>query len=297
MESDEDVERRQVNNNENDVARISPMWDDYDNAEWGSWLIPIFVGINVIMFLVTMLVNNCPSHNNNNNVNGRSCVARFLGRVSFEPLRYNPLLGPGPHALLKMGAINWSAVVEHHQGWRLITSIWLHSGLIDLLVNMFCLLFVGIRIENLYGFLRVGIIYLLSGIGGNITSCLFYSKHICVGPSSALLGLIGAMFSDLLTNWTRYSNKACAVITLLFMFAINLILTIVPHPHNGGPIGGFAVGFLLGFILLVRPRVGWFPSIYSSKSKYKPYQYILGIVSLVLLIIVYVIGLVMVFKN
>lgn len=56
---------------------------------------------------------------------------------------------------------------------------------------------------------RVGILYLLSGFGGSILSCLFIQKSISVGASGALFGLLGAMLSELLTNWTIYSNKVC----------------------------------------------------------------------------------------
>lgn len=54
---------------------------------------------------------------------------------------------------------------------------------------------------------RVGVIYLLSGIGGSIMSSLFIQSNISVGASGALFGLLGAMLSELLTNWTIYANK------------------------------------------------------------------------------------------
>lgn len=55
--------------------------------KWVSWLIPLFVVANVIMFVITMYVNNCPK-------NSVDCVADFLGRFSFQPFKENPLLGP-----------------------------------------------------------------------------------------------------------------------------------------------------------------------------------------------------------
>lgn len=55
--------------------------------KWILWLIPSFVVANVVVFIVTMYVNDCPK-------NSVSCVARFLGRFSFQPLKENPLLGP-----------------------------------------------------------------------------------------------------------------------------------------------------------------------------------------------------------
>ena len=54
---------------------------------------------------------------------------------------------------------------------------------------------------------RVGAIYLLSGFGGSILSALFIQRNISVGASGALFGLLGAMLSELLTNWTIYANK------------------------------------------------------------------------------------------
>lgn len=64
---------------------------EYSDTQWTSWLVPMIVVANVAMFVVIMLVNNCPK--NNDGFQGR-CVARFLGRLSFQPLKENPLFGP-----------------------------------------------------------------------------------------------------------------------------------------------------------------------------------------------------------
>lgn len=61
--------------------------------------------------------------------------------------------------------------------------------------------------------MRVGIVYLLSGFGGSILSSLFIQRNISVGASGALFGLLGAMLSELLTNWTIYSNKVCFLVS------------------------------------------------------------------------------------
>ncbi|XP_038708146.1 RHOMBOID-like protein 2 isoform X2 [Tripterygium wilfordii] len=174
-------------------------------AQWTSWLVPMFVVANIAVFIVSMYINDCPKHNNSG-VQGK-CVARFLGRLSFEPLRENPLFGPSSSTLEKLGALEWTKVVIKHQGWRLITCIWLHAGVIHLLANMLSLVFIGIRLEQQFGFVRIGIIYLLSGFGGSVLSCLFIRNSISVGASGALFGLLGAMLSELLTNWNIYTNK------------------------------------------------------------------------------------------
>ncbi|PRQ17809.1 putative peptidase S54, rhomboid [Rosa chinensis] len=270
-------------------------------SSWTSWLVPMIVVANVAVFIVTMFVNNCPK--NNSGLEGK-CVARFLGRLSFQPLKENPLFGPSAATLEKMGGLQWYKVVHGNEAWRLIACIWLHAGVIHVLANMLSLVFIGIRLEQQFGFVRVGIIYLLSGLGGSILSALFLQSHnnISVGASGALFGLLGAMLSELLTNWSIYSNKAAALFTLVIIIAINLAVGILPHVDNFAHIGGFISGFLLGFVLLFRPQFGWLesrnlPAGARVKSKYKAYQLVFCVLALASVIVWYTVGLVMLFKG
>ncbi|XAR50926.1 hypothetical protein NMG60_11005393 [Bertholletia excelsa] len=249
------------------------------------------------MFVITMYVNDCPK-------NSVSCVARFLGRFSFQPFKENPLLGPSSLALEKMGALDVNKVVHRHEGWRLITCIWLHAGVFHLLANMLSLLVIGIRLEQEFGFVRIGLLYLISGFGGSLLSALFIQTLISVGASGALFGLLGAMLSELIINWTIYANKLAALLTLVIIIAINLAVGILPHVDNFAHIGGFLSGFLLGFVFLIRPQFGWLSQRYAPPGhfsttipKFKVYQCILWITSLIILIVGFTVGLVMLLRG
>ncbi|XVF53655.1 hypothetical protein PTKIN_Ptkin05aG0116200 [Pterospermum kingtungense] len=289
--------KRNYNNNSGYASTSTYLIEDTE-TQWTSWMVPMFVVTNIAVFIVVLYINNCPDHR----PVGKSCVARFLGRFSFQPLRENPLFGPSSSTLKKLGALEWSKIVLNHQGWRLVTCIWLHAGVIHLLVNMLSLVFIGIRLEQQFGFVRIGILYLLSGFGGSVLSSLFIQNNISVGASGALFGLLGAMLSELITNRTIYTNKAAALFTLLVIIAINLGVGILPHVDNFAHIGGFLTGFLLGFVLLPRPQFGWLerrnlPAGTRLKSKYKAYQYVLWLVSLVLLVVGFTVALVMLFRG
>uniref|UniRef100_A0A7N0V782 RHOMBOID-like protein n=1 Tax=Kalanchoe fedtschenkoi TaxID=63787 RepID=A0A7N0V782_KALFE len=272
---------------------------EHSDRRWRAWLVPLIVIANVAMFVGVMYVNDCPR-----NVVGfdRECVAGFLGRFSFQPLAENPLFGPSASTLLKMGALKRDKVVDGHQQWRLISCMWLHAGLIHLVVNMISLVFIGIRLEQQFGFVRVGIIYLLSGFGGSVLSSLFLRGNISIGASGALFGLLGAMLSELMTNWSIYTNRAAALFTLIIIIAINLAVGMLPHVDNFAHIGGFLAGFLLGFILLLRPQYGWVesrlrPTEGRVLSKHKAYQYVYLVVALILLAAGFAVGLVMLFRG
>ncbi|PON69331.1 Peptidase S54, rhomboid [Trema orientale] len=264
---------------------------------WGPWLVPSFVVANIALFVVTMFVNDCPK-------NSGSCLARFLGRFSFQPIKENPLLGPSSSALEKMGALEVNKVVHKHQAWRLLSCIWLHAGVFHVLANILSLLFIGIRLEQDFGFVKIGLLYVISGFGGSLLSALFIQNGISVGASGALFGLLGGMLSELITNWTLYANKVAALLTLVFIIVVNLAVGILPHVDNFAHIGGFISGFLLGFIFLVRPQFRWISQRYTSQgrmatpiSKHKTYQYALWILSLILLTVGFILGLIVLLQG
>lgn len=151
--------------------------------------------------------------------------------------------------LEKMGALEWKKVVQGNEKWRLVTSMWLHAGIFHLVSNMFNVILFGIRLEQQFGFsksftpltdlsrnlliflvhlciqkclvktilaVKFGLIYLISGFGGNILSALFLRNSISVGASGALLGILGAMLSELLINWTIYANKVLYILCSFF---------------------------------------------------------------------------------
>ncbi|KAG6535447.1 hypothetical protein ZIOFF_000420 [Zingiber officinale] len=164
--------------------------------------------------------------------------------------------------LKKMGALDVQKVVQEHQGWRLLEY--------DLSKNS----------------------DLVRRFGGSLLSALFLKSNVSVGASGALFGLLGAMLSELLTNWTIYTNKLTALFTLVVIIVLNLAVGILPHVDNFAHIGGFISGFFLGFVLLIRPQFGWVnkkkvPHGYIAtklKSKYTAYQYVLWIFATMLLI-------------
>lgn len=53
-----------------------------------TWLISLFVILHIVAFMATMVVNDCWSKSHGD------CVLKAFGRLSFQPLPENPLLGP-----------------------------------------------------------------------------------------------------------------------------------------------------------------------------------------------------------
>lgn len=94
--------------------------------------------------------------------------------------------------LMKMGALEVDKVVHEHQAWRLFTCIWLHAGVFHILANMLSLLFIGIRLEQEFGF---GIHPLSSS---NLFSCVY--KLYIINYISMNLYLLKMFTTILLIN-------------------------------------------------------------------------------------------------
>ncbi|KAF9603584.1 hypothetical protein IFM89_037083 [Coptis chinensis] len=218
-----------------------------------TWVISLFVMINLVVFVSTMIVNDCPRNSKGD------CVLAAIGRVSFQPLSENPFLGPSSSTLDKLGALQRKLLIQQHQMWRLFTSPWLHAGIINLVINLSSVIFVGVHLEQEFGSWRIGLVYILSAFVGSLTAALFIKNNPAVTSSGALFGLLGAMLSALIRNWKVYSDKPSALVTLFFLVMVNFSVGFLPHVDNFSNMGGFVSGILLGLVLFFTPQLGEVP--------------------------------------
>ena len=127
--------------------------------------------------------------------------------------------------------------------WRMITSIFLHGGLLHVGLNMLSLVFVGRALEPLLGRGRFLALYLLSGFAGSVAVLLIGNAYTGVlGASGAIFGLLGAF---LLIGRRMGAN----ITPMIILVGINLVLGFVVsgiswQAHVGGLIGGALVALI-----------------------------------------------------
>ena len=131
------------------------------------------------------------------------------------------------------------ALVKEGQYYRLVTSMFLHGGIIHLLSNMYALYMVGKELENFLGKPKFIFIYFFSGIMGSLLSCI--SPYNSLGASGAIFGLFGA----LLYFGYHYRLYFGSVILkeIIPVILINLIIGFsLPQINNAAHIGGLIGG-------------------------------------------------------
>lgn len=177
-------------------------------------------------------------------------VGVFLAGMALAQRDHIPLnrflAGESPRILQQTGAVNGDDIFFRHQWWRLLSSCFVHIGLLHLGVNMVSLYLVGPLLEQVWGRFRYLILYLLSGLAGSCFG-LMETRGLLAGASGALWGLLASFATwiffhrsvlppDLIRFWRRQ---------LLFVFILNVGITFgLAHISKGAHFGGGAMGLL-----------------------------------------------------
>ncbi len=129
--------------------------------------------------------------------------------------------------------------------WRLITSGFLHSGLLHIAFNMYFLYFLGSLLEPSIGKLRFGIIYFVSLVGGSFGALLFSPNAFTVGASGAVFGLLGAGILAMRARGIDPMQSGLGV-TLVLNLGITFL---IPGISIGGHVGGLLAGGIVGYLM------------------------------------------------
>ncbi|SCG67556.1 rhomboid family intramembrane serine protease [Micromonospora zamorensis] len=139
--------------------------------------------------------------------------------------------------------------IAEGQWYRLVTAMFLHYGVLHLLLNMWALWVLGRSLEANLGRVRFAALYLIAGLGGNVAAYLFSSPRAAtVGASTAVFGL----FAALIIIERKLGRDISRIIPIL---VINLVFTLaVPGISIPGHLGGLVVGALMALVLAYAPR-------------------------------------------
>lgn len=185
------------------------------------YITPLLIDLNILMFILM--------------------VFSGLGFMSFSS-----------EALISWGA-NFKPLTTDGEWWRLVTSTFLHGGIMHLFANMYGLLFVGIFLEPRIGKVKFAVIYIITGILASVSSLWWHDSTVSVGASGAIFGLYGLFLALMLTKvYPKEFNRALLFGTLIFV-GFNLVMGLAGGIDNAAHIGGLVSGFVIG--LFISPQL------------------------------------------
>ncbi|KAJ3452315.1 rhomboid-like protein [Anaeramoeba flamelloides] len=216
--------------------------------------------IQVIMLIIEIILNN-----------------------GMESIAVNPWFGPSQDVLIRLGA-KYGPPMKNGEYWRFVTPIFLHVGIFHFIMNIVFQWKVGTELEKFTGTKRMAILYIFSGIGGNLMSVVFLPDLVSVGASSSLYGLVGVLIIDLFQNWKTIPNPKKELLKLSIMIFVSLGIGLLPAIDNFAHVGGMIFGMLIGIILLPNIEFG-----FARKF--------LVLISIILTLLLYFVGIYFFYKD
>lgn len=201
----------------NSVAEASSPWTSVTN---------IIIGLNVAVFVVMGL----------------------LGAGWFQTESMMPYI--------LYGANNGAATTDG-EWWRLLTSMFMHYGIMHLLLNMWALYQAGHFLEKLQGRWLYALTYLASGLAGGFASIAWHGdKSWSAGASGAVFGVYGAVVGYMLREKQSlppsvYQSMMKSSLTFAgYNILYGMARTGIDNSaHLGGVAGGLVFGWLLALPL------------------------------------------------
>jgi len=157
---------------------------------------------------------------------------------------------PDIDSMILWGA-NSTVYTLNGQWWRLISSCFLHFGIIHLLLNMYALFYVGFLLEPFLGKAKFLTAYLLAGITGSLASLWWHDSTVSAGASGAIFGLYGVFLAILSTNHVERSMRNGLLANIGVFVVYNLIYGgFKGGTDNAAHIGGLLGGGLIGYLFI-----------------------------------------------
>lgn len=178
-------------------------------------------------------------------------------------------IDPGVEQMLRWGA-DYGPLTLGGQWWRVLTSNYLHFGVIHLALNMWCLWNLGNVAERIFGRWPFAAAYTLCGLAGSAVSLLWRPDRVSAGASGAVFGVAGLLLAAFYlkklpapSHFIQNNLKSVGTFVLY-----NVVIGAASHYiDNSAHLGGLAMGLVLGALL---------PDQLSSRTEHMPITAIPG---------------------
>lgn len=159
--------------------------------------------------------------------------------------------------------------------WRILSYMLVHVGWVHITTNLLVQLLVGVPLELVHKWWRVGIVYLCGVVAGALATSVLDPRVFLAGASGGVYALLTAHLANLVINWAEMELAVGRLIVLLLLAGADMGIAIY-NRYATGPdrkvayiahIAGALAGLLIGHVVLrnLRPlrweRVLWWISL------------------------------------
>lgn len=164
------------------------------------------------------------------------------------------VISPAAEDIINWGG-NFGPYTNSGDWWRLISSVFVHIGIIHLLFNMYALFTIGVYLEPMLGKTRYIAAYLCTGVFASLTSLWWHETPVVsAGASGAIFGMYGVFLALLSTSLIPPHVRGKLLQSIGIFVGYNLLFGLKSGIDNAAHIGGLVSGFVIGYAYYLKLR-------------------------------------------
>ena len=160
-----------------------------------------------------------------------------------------------PTTLVSWGG-NFGPRTTNGEWWRLVTTMFLHTGMLQLLVNIAGLVQIGLILERLVGRIAVAGVYVLSGVLASLVHLSAHPVAVGVGAAGAIFGIYGLLLASLFSGMIHRSALTIPLRALWRLGPAAMVFVLynaaTGRLESEAGMAALAAGFVWGLVLTIR---------------------------------------------
>lgn len=170
----------------------------------------------------------------------------------------NAYLSTGdPGLLQRLGAV-WAPDLVRGEWWRLLSSAFVHIGVLHLVINMYALASIGSLTESIWGRRKFLLLYAAAAVGGSCLAMAVQPLTLTAGASGAIWGLMTSLAAWLVFHRQHLPAQMATncLQRLGVLLVINVAVSFVPGVSWAGHFGGGLMGLAVAGLFVASQRFG-----------------------------------------
>ncbi|XP_022220038.1 protein rhomboid [Drosophila obscura] len=163
---------------------------------------------------------------------------------------------------------------KRYESWRFVSYMFVHVGIMHLMMNLIIQIFLGIALELVHHWWRVALVYLAGVLAGSMGTSLTSPRIFLAGASGGVYALITAHIATIIMNYSEMEYAIVQLLAFLVFCFTDLGTSVYRHltdqhdqigyvAHLSGAVAGLLVGIGVLRNLEVRrwERILWWVAV------------------------------------
>jgi len=121
---------------------------------------------------------------------------------------------------------------KRNEAWRFVTYMFVHVGVMHILMNLIVQIFLGVFLELVHCWWRVALVYLAGVAAGSMGTSIYNPQIYLAGASGGVYALITAHIATCILNWNEMQFPLAQLLGFLIFCSYDIGSSVYQHLTN-----------------------------------------------------------------